>query len=79
VKKKDQRTPRDRPNSLPTRQEGNDSAQEQWTASEERALIGAGFERQDEEADLWSKDGVLYGRNAALQKVGIGEKPLASD
>jgi hypothetical protein len=74
---KDQRTPRVRPNSLPTSQEGSDSVEEQWNASEDRALVGAGFERQDEEADLWSKDGVWFGRNAALQN--LGQKPMASE
>ena len=60
------------------RQEGSASVEEQWTDSEDRALVGAGFERQhDEEANLWSKDGVLYGRNAALQN--LGQKPLASE
>jgi hypothetical protein len=66
-----------RPNSLLISQEGSDSAQGQWTESEDQALVASGFERQhDQEADLWSKDGVWYGRNAALQK--LGQKPLAS-
>jgi hypothetical protein len=74
---KDQRTSRVHPNSLPTSQEGSDSGEEQWTERENRVLRTAGFERQDEEADLWSQDGVLYGRNAALQN--LGQKPLASE
>jgi hypothetical protein len=67
-----------RPNSLLIRQEGSDSAEGQWTDSEDQTLVASGFERQhDEEADLWSKDGVLFGRNAALQNS--GQKPLASE
>jgi hypothetical protein len=74
---KNQRTPRVRPNSLPTSQEGSASGEEQWTEKENQALVASGFERHDQEADLWSKDGVLYGRNAALQN--LGQKPLASE
>ena len=48
--KKNQRTRgRVRPNSLLIRQEGSDSAEEQWTEeSENRALIGAGFEQHSQ-------------------------------
>jgi hypothetical protein len=67
-----------RPNSLLIRQVGSDSAEGPWTDSDDQALVASGFERRhDEEADLWSKDGVWFGRNAALQK--LGQKPLASE
>ena len=37
---------------------------------ENRALVAAGFEATDEENDLWrSKDGLWFGRNAALQRA----------
>jgi hypothetical protein len=74
---KDQRTPRVPPNSLPIRQGGSASGEEQWTEKENLALAAAGFELSGEEADMWSKDGVWFGRNAALQN--LGQKPLASE
>jgi hypothetical protein len=71
-------TTRVRSNSLLIRQEGNASGEVQWTEeSENQALVADGFETSGEEADLWSKDGVLFGRNAALQNS--GQKPLASE
>ena len=37
---------------------------------ENQALIAAGFEPTEEEDDLWrSKDGVWFGRNAAMQSA----------
>jgi hypothetical protein len=66
---KDQRTPRVRPNSLVIWQRGSDSGAEQWTERENRALVAGGFESSDDEDDLWSKDGVWFGRNAALQNL----------
>jgi hypothetical protein len=42
----------------------------QWTERENQALVAADFESTDEEDDLWrSKDGVWFGRNAAMQSV----------
>ena len=41
----------------------------QWTERENQALVAAGFESADEEDGLWSKDGVWFGREAALQKA----------
>ena len=41
----------------------------QGTERENQLLVAAGFEPTDEEDDLWSKDGVLFGRNAALQSA----------
>ena len=41
----------------------------QETERENQLLVAAGFESTDEEEDLWSKDGVWYGRNAALQSA----------
>ena len=34
---------------------------------EDVMLVGAGFKPEDEGGDLWSIDGVSYGREAALQ------------
>ena len=67
---KDQRTPRVRPNSLVIWQRGSDSGEgASWTERENRDLVAGGFESSDDEDDLWSKDGVWFGRNAALQKL----------
>ena len=45
-------------------------AGQQWAESENQALVASGFESTNEDDDLWSKDGVLFGRNAALQSAG---------
>ena len=37
-------------------------------STENQALMATGFEPTDED-DLWKKDGVWFGRNAALQKA----------
>ena len=58
---------RPRPNSLLVGQEGSDSGEEQWTEGEDRDLVAGGFDRSGEEDGLWSKDGVWFGKNAALQ------------
>ena len=68
---------RPRPNSLLIKQGRSGSGEEQWTEGENRDLIAGGFESPGEEDDLWSKDGVWFGRNAALQS--LGQKPLASN
>jgi hypothetical protein len=60
-------TPRVRPNSLLVWQGGSGSGEELWTDSENRDLVDGGFDGSSEEDDLWSKDGVWFGRNAALQ------------
>ena len=75
---KDHRTtPGVSPYRLLIRQEGSYSRGEQWTERENRALVAAGFEPPPyEEDDMWRKDGVLFGRNAALQNS--GQKPLTS-
>ena len=52
------------------RQEGIYLGAGQWAESENRALVAAGFRLTHEEADLWSKDGVSFGRKAALQSAG---------
>ena len=39
------------------------------TERENQLLVAAGFESTDEEEDLWNKEGVWYGRNAALQRA----------
>ncbi len=39
----------------------------QQTERENQALVAAGFVTTDGEDDLWSKEGVWFGRNAALQ------------
>ena len=62
-----QRTTRVRPNSLLVWQGGSDSGEGPWTAGEDRDLVAGGFESPGEEDDLWSKDGVWFGRSAALQ------------
>ncbi len=36
---------------------------------EDFALAAAGFEPTEEEGTLWRKDGVLFGREAALQRA----------
>ncbi len=36
---------------------------------EDFALVAAGFEPTEEEGTLWRKDGVLFGREAALQRA----------
>ena len=36
---------------------------------EDLALVAAGFERTGEEGTLWRKDGVWFGREAALQSA----------
>jgi hypothetical protein len=42
----------------------------QQTERENQDLLAAGFEMTGEEDDLWkNKDGVWFGRNAALQKA----------
>ena len=69
---KDHHTSRVRPNSLLIRREGSDSEIEQWTEEgENRALVATSFESTDDEDDLWKKDGVWFGRNAALQHPGV--------
>jgi hypothetical protein len=62
-----QRTPRVRPNSLLIWQGGSDSGEGPGTERENRDLVAGGFESPGVEDDLWSKDGVWFGRNAALQ------------
>jgi hypothetical protein len=42
----------------------------QVTERENQLLVAAGFESTDEEDDVWIKDGVWYGRKAALQSAG---------
>jgi hypothetical protein len=65
-----QRTPRVRPNSLLIWQGGSDSGEGPWTERENQALVAAGFESTTQEDDhLWSKDGIYYGRKAALQET----------
>ena len=39
------------------------------SAKEEGALLEAGFEPLEEDRLLWEKNGVWYGRQAALQKA----------
>jgi hypothetical protein len=36
---------------------------------EDFALVAAGFEPTEEEGTLWKKDGVCFGREAALQSA----------
>ena len=50
-------------------QGGSDSAEGPWPEGENRDLVAGGFELTDDEDDLWKKDGVWFGRNAALQKA----------
>ena len=38
-------------------------------AKEESTLLGASFEALEEDGTLWQKNGVCYGRRAALQKA----------
>ena len=61
---------RPRPNSLLIRQGGSASREGPWTERENRDLAAGGFESPGEEDDLWSKDGVWFGRKAALQNLG---------
>ena len=60
---------RPRPNSLLVWQGGSDSGEGPWIEGENGDLVGGGFETSGEEDDLWGKDGVWYGRNAALQSA----------
>ena len=39
------------------------------TERENQLLVAAGYESTDQEDDLWTKDGVWFGRNAALQSA----------
>ena len=39
-----------------------------WRRREDSALVAAGFEAVEEQ-DLWEKDGIVFGRGAALQKA----------
>jgi hypothetical protein len=41
----------------------------QQTERENQALVAAGFVTTDGEDDLWSKEGVWFGRSAALQSA----------
>jgi hypothetical protein len=41
----------------------------QRTQKENQLLVAAGFESTDEADDLWIKDDVWFGRNAALQSA----------
>ena len=41
----------------------------QQTERENQVLVVARFVPTDQEDDLWSKDGVWFGRNAALQSA----------
>jgi hypothetical protein len=41
----------------------------QGTERENQLLVAAGYESTDQEDDLWTKDGVWFGRNAALQSA----------
>ncbi len=43
--------------------------EKQLTKRENQALIAVGFESTGEEDDLWTKDGVWFGRRAALQSA----------
>ena len=43
--------------------------EKQRTERENQALIAVGFESTGEEDDLWIKDGVWFGRRAALQSA----------
>jgi hypothetical protein len=43
--------------------------EKQRTERENQALIAVGFESTGEEDDLWTKDGVWFGRRAALQSA----------
>ncbi len=38
-------------------------------AKEESTLLGASFEALEDDGILWEKNGVCYGRQAALQKA----------
>jgi hypothetical protein len=42
----------------------------QVTERENQVLVAAGFESTDEEDNVWIKDGVWFGRKAALQSAG---------
>jgi hypothetical protein len=43
--------------------------EEQWSERENQDLVAEGFLPSGEEDDLWSKDGVWFGRKAALQSA----------
>ncbi len=62
-----QRTPLVHPNRLVIWQGGSGSGEGAWTERENQALVAGGFESSDDEDNLWSKDGVWFGRKAALQ------------
>ena len=49
-------------------QEGEMGAK-RGTERENQLLVAAGYESTDQEDDLWTKDGVWFGRNAALQSA----------
>ena len=51
----------------------------QWAENENQALVTAGFALTNEEYDLWSKDGVLFGRKAALQSAGLALHPSSAN
>jgi hypothetical protein len=72
---KNDRTSQVRPNSVLVWQGGSASGGEHWTERENRALVAAGFEPLGEENALWSKDGIWFGRNAALQKLRANAAP----
>jgi hypothetical protein len=48
---------------------GGGDGRKQGLEKENQVLVAAGFESTEEEDDLWSKDGVWFGRNAALQSA----------
>jgi hypothetical protein len=54
----------------PRQQEGIYLGAGQWAESENQALVASGFESTDKDNNLWNKDGVLFGRRAALQSAG---------
>ena len=47
-----------------------EGAPQQRIEQEKRALLAAGFEPDKQGSNLWRKEGVWFGRKAALQKVG---------
>jgi hypothetical protein len=47
----------------------------QVTERENQVLVAAGFESTDEEDNVWIKDGVWFGRKAALQSAGQTLRP----
>jgi hypothetical protein len=62
----------------PRQQEGIYLGAGQWAESENQALVAAGFALMNEEYNLWSKDGVLFGRKAALQAAGQALHPSSA-